>query len=256
MKTEKQPTTEYYTKTKIKISELVFRIHNAGQFNLTEFCRAMKTKYESFEDYKNANPRTHPEIFSFISENWENIIPYKFQDAIQEQNTEKRRALFQCIGPEKVFKQADAKLLNKQVINKTRYEWDEKHRIKTKTFEDTYELYSIPSKLLFKSEDNPRRQQWNQVPDYIYAVRCWCTTTKREYWIMVKKEAVKNQDAVEAIAWTMQFPKEVKKDIIKIFRQGDILIAETKTKHEKTYSEYNKEPLTKEEYLSLLYSET
>ena len=241
----------------LDLGKLKYKINKVEGFTLTEFCRAMKTKYETFEEFHKAKLRLHTDLLMFIEECWKDIEPFTFQDALTETNTEKRRVLFQCIGPEKVFKQANAKLINKQVINKTRYEWDKKGVKKVKTFEDTYELYAIPSKTLFNVERNPRAR-WgsSNIPENIYAVRCWCTTTAREYWIMVKDDGVKNNDAIEAIAWTMQFPEKIMKDIIRIYRQGDILIAQTNTPHTEIYPQYYNKPLSKEQYLTLMYSET
>ena len=57
----------------------------------------------------------------------------------------------------------------------------------------------------------------------VYFVKCKCASSDRMYYIYVHPEAAKNHDAIEAIAWTMR---------------------------------WNGIPLTKEQYLHLMYSET
>lgn len=57
----------------------------------------------------------------------------------------------------------------------------------------------------------------------LYFVKCNCPSTDRQYYIYVAEEAAQNKDAIEAIAWTMRF---------------------------------NGQPLKKEQYLNLMYSET
>lgn len=57
----------------------------------------------------------------------------------------------------------------------------------------------------------------------IYFVKCNCPSTDKEYYIYVAEEAAQNKDAIEAIAWTMRF---------------------------------NGQPLNKQQYLNLMYTET
>jgi hypothetical protein len=127
-----------------------------------------------------------------------------------------------------------------------------------------YELYELDAKKMFKTD------RWGNEPrEHIYAVRCWCTTTNREYWLYVPKEAALGRqwwsttegnpknipDAIRSIAWTVRIdvPKE---HVEKIYRQGDIIVAKMKPKakiNESTITPYH---LSKEDYLELMYSET
>jgi len=169
---------------------------------------------------------------------------------------------FDAIGIEKLFKQLDPKLLDKQVVKKKRQRWDENFKEYTYEFEDVYELYQIEGTKLFEKD------RWGNTPEPVFAVRCWCTTTNREYWLYVTKEAAlgdrwwyndedgKSQpDAIRAIAWTVRVdvPEE---NIEKIYRQGDIIVVKMNdvAKHtEHTFRPYH---LTKEQYLEKMYSES
>src|SRR5690606_33366864 len=119
-------------------------------------------------------------------------------------------------------------------------------------YDDIYELYKIPGEKLFiVTEDS-----WVK-PSPVYAVRCWCTTTGREYWIYVPEEIalgglrwnVKEQkpDAVRAIAWTIRLDVSLPKSI---YRQGDIIVVE-ESEDSQTVEPYH---LDKEGYLKLMYS--
>jgi hypothetical protein len=62
-------------------------------------------------------------------------------------------------------------------------------------------------------------------------------------------------DAIRAIAWTVRVdvPEE---NLEKIYRQGDIIVAKMKDSAKATETTFNPYHLSKEQYLSLMYSET
>jgi hypothetical protein len=62
-------------------------------------------------------------------------------------------------------------------------------------------------------------------------------------------------DAIRAIAWTVRIdvPEE---NVEKIYRQGDIIIAKMKNSAKATETTLSPYHLSKENYLSLMYSET
>jgi hypothetical protein len=96
----------------------------------------------------------------------------------------------------------------------------------------------------------------------VYAVRCWCTTTNREYWLYVPVEAASDAkgwwsldentkyDAIQAIAWTVRIDIENPE---RIYRQGDIIVVKRGEQSTIKSMDYH---LSKEQYLSLMYSET
>jgi len=60
--------------------------------------------------------------------------------------------------------------------------------------------------------------------DYIFAVRCWCTTTNNEHWLWIDREH--RNDPLEAIARTFFIHENLVPFIKELKRQGDILLVE------------------------------
>lgn len=247
---------------KINYADQTYVVNNRSGFDLTTALRLWKTKYA--DDYRDFQKEviTHESLNDFdqfVQECWDKIKPVTVEEALKVANTEERRTYFDAIGIEKLFKSLDPKLLDKQVVKKNRQRWDENFNEYTHEFEDVYELYEIDGEKLFD------RDRWGNTPEPIYAVRCWCTTTNREYWLYVTKEAAlgsdwwhsnskSKPDAVRAIAWTVRIDVPAE-DVEKIYRQGDIIVVKTNTgfTDAKTSRPYH---LSKEQYLSLMYSET
>ncbi|WP_343566250.1 hypothetical protein [Sphingobacterium sp.] len=232
-----------------------YYVSGLAGFNLTEALRFWKTKFETIKHFKR-DVITHPylkDLDDFVSEMWDSIDPITVQQALAEKNTERRRVMFDCIGVAKLFSQLEPELLNKQVLSKTRTRWDQDNKPWKHQFEDVYELYRIEGKKLFEPVS-----QW-QKPNDVFAVRCWCTTTNREYWIYVPEDIAtgiprwrggeSNPDAIRAIAWTIRIDITNPK---RIFRQGDIIVAE-ESDNSSPVEPYH---LSKEQYIHLLFSET
>jgi hypothetical protein len=242
-----------------------YTVNNQDGFDLTTALRLWKTKYQ--DDIRDffKDVITHDQLQDFglfVEECWNRIEPVTVEEALQLENTEERRTYFDAIGIEKLFKGLDPKLLDKQTIKKSRTRWDEEFKEYTHEFEDIYELYEIDAKKMFKTD------RWGNEPkEHIYAVRCWCTTTNREYWLYVPREAAlgtswwnrdseaTKADAIRAIAWTVRVdvPEE---NVERIYRQGDIIVAKMKDSAKATQTTFNPYHLSKEQYLSLMYSET
>jgi hypothetical protein len=230
-------------------------VNGQGGFKLSEALRLWKAKYPEFIDFKK-DVITHPSLEDFgkfVEEHWDDIKPVTVEEALNIENTEIRRTYFDCIGVVKLFKTLNPKLLDKQVITKKRANWDDENKESFRTFEDVYELYEIDGSKLFEKD------RFGRNPQPVYAVRCWCTTTNREYWLYVNEEAATGQrwwgdekakpDAIRAIAWTIRI------DITnpeRIYRQGDIIVVK-KSKDSVETRDYH---LDKEDYLQLMYSET
>jgi hypothetical protein len=228
---------------------------NQGGFKLSEALKLWKAKYPEFIDFKKdviTNPSLK-DFGKFIEEYWDSIFPATVEEALRQENTETRRTYFDCIGVQKLFKSLDPKLLDRQVITKKRANWDDENKEVFRTFEDVYELYEIKGTKLFEKD------RWGREPNPVYAVRCWCTTTNREYWLYVNQEAATGQrwwgddpkkaDAIRAIAWTIRIDVTNPE---KIYRQGDIIVVK-KSKDSEERSSYH---LDKDQYLQLMYSET
>ena len=234
-----------------------YAVNGKEGFKLSQALRLWKTRYEKdFRDFER-DVITHPGLYDFrdfVKEMWEQITPVTVEEALSQTNAEDRRSYFDAIGVEKLFKQLDPKLRDKQVIRKKRTRWDDKNDSYEYEFKDVYELYEIEGKKMFEVN------QWGREPEPVYAVRCWCTTTNREYWLYVPREAATGRrwgaahngdyDAVRAIAWTIRIDVHMPE---RIYRQGDIIIVKT---NDKTVFDQPQRHLTKEEYLQLMYSET
>jgi hypothetical protein len=250
---------------KINYADQTYVVNNRSGFDLTTALRLWKAKYA--DDYRDFQKEviTHESLNDFdqfVKECWNKIKPVTVEEALKVENTEERRTYFDCIGIEKLFNSLSPTLLDRQVLKKFRTRWDDELKEYTHEFEDVYELYQIDGKKLYDKD------RWGNDPSPVFAVRCWCTTTNREYWLYVPREAALGRqwwsttegnsenipDAIRAIAWTVRVdvPEE---NLEKIYRQGDIIVAKIKPRAKLTEytSEYH---LTKEQYLSLMYSET
>ena len=189
----------------------------------------------------------HPEMLElgeYVSEKWDSIPDVSVQQAFEEKNIEVRRLFFKAIGVSELFKELEPKLIDKQILEKEGVSWVDIEEVPV-TMRDEYELYEIQGSKLFPEE----KSEWRAGNATIYAVRCWCSTTKREYWIYVPKTIGEQNDALEAIAWTVQL------DITNpeyIYRQGDVILA----KHSITSEECRPYHLDKEQYIKLLKAES
>lgn len=240
-----------------------YTVNNRQDYSLTEALRLWKTKFEDYRDFEK-EVITHPglnDFNEFVKSVWEDVQPVTVEDALKQENTEDRRTYFDAIGVQKLFKSLDPKLLDRQVINKTRVRWDDEYTEKDHVFEDVYELYEIEGTKLFKAD------KWGTGPSNVYAVRCWCTTTNREYWLYVPREAALGDawwhnnetkslpDAIRAIAWTIRIDVPIE-NVERIYRQGDIIVTKIKDSAKDSFFTFKSYHLSKENYLSLMYSET
>jgi len=248
----------------INYAEQTYIVNNRSGFDLTTALRLWKTKYQ--DDYRDFQKDviTHESLSDFdefVQDCWNKIMVITVEEALQVANTEERRVYFDAIGIEKLFKGLEPILLDKQVVDKKRTRWDDDNKEYEYVFEDIYELYQIEGTKLYDKD------RWGNPPSPVFAVRCWCTTTNREYWLYVPREAAlgsrwwatgdeaEQPDAIRAIAWTVRVdvPEE---NLEKIYRQGDIIVAKIKPKAKLTESTFRPYHLSKEQYLALMYSET
>lgn len=248
---------------KIKYETQSYIVNGREGYPLTIALRLWKTKYQ--EDYRDFQKEViiHESLKDFdvfVQECWAKIKPMTVEEALKLPNTEDRRVYFDAIGVEKLFKELDPKLLDRQVIKKKRVRWNDSLKEYTHEFEDVYELYEMEGTKLYETN------KWGSKPDAVFAVRCWCTTTNREYWLYVPKDAAaeswwssdlkeRKSDAIRAIAWTIRLDVPIG-HVEKIYRQGDIIVAKIKDGIDKDVTSATTYHLTKESYLELMYSET
>lgn len=245
-----------------KLAEYEYVVAGYGGFTLTEAMQLWKTKYrDDIRDfYKEVcNHPSMDELKDFVTEHWDSIEPVNATEAFQVQNVEKRRAFFDAIGVARLMEEIKPELLDRQVIVKKRMGWDEDNNQVEREFEDVYELYLVPREKLYAGIE----QRWFMGNEDAYVVRCWCTTTDREYWIFTdrmqfnmqrynsetKQWAKTTPDAIQGIAWTIRIDVEKPE---RIYRQGDIIVV----KHAPDAEKVEPYHLSKQQYLDLMYSET
>jgi len=248
----------------IKYADLEYTVSAYRNFTLTEALRLWKSKYPEFVDFKKdvIKHDSHEDFGIFVHSVWDTIIPVTVDEAFKETNLERRRVFFDCIGIRRIFSELNPEMLDRQVITKKRTKWDEDNNQEEYVFEDVYELYKIPvQKINPDNIDADVSVSWTTrrlfKDNDIYAVRCWCTTTNREYWIYVPRDACNVAedfklfipDAIKAIAWTIRINIDKPE---RIYRQGDIIVVKVGEESKRTWPRH----LTKEQYLDLMYSET
>lgn len=171
--------------------------------------------------------RTLAEVLSFFSQEvnrnqvsaiYEQVAPLTVKEAISLSNSEQRAVALKNFSIEEIVESLKAVLVDKQTVKKSHIRWDENLKPYKHEFEDTYELYRIEAETL------GIRSRWAWQSDFeVYFVKCNCTSTNRQYYLYVPQYIGMQKDAIEAIAWTMRFGNQ---------------------------------PLTKQQYLNLMYSET
>ena len=178
---------------------------------------------------------------------WKDIEVATAQDAFGQENLEMRRLFFKAIGIEKMFQELNPELVAEETIVFNNTVWNDKdNSMDVKIIHDKYELYKIKGDKLFPEE----KSDWRRANADIYAVRCWCTTTGREYWIYVPRFVGERKDAIEAIAWTFQLNIS---DPEALYRQGDIIIAKAGPTSQELSRPYH---IEKDMYLKLLKAQS
>jgi hypothetical protein len=233
---------KYGTFTKYK-----FYVQNV-ELDLETALKIWKKTYESYpEFYKNiiavSNSSQYDEFGDSVVADWDNIPDISVAEAFSQKNLEVRRLFFKAIGTTKLFAELEPVLVDTNEITQTGVRFNaDGTSIETK-ISDKYELYKIDGAKLFPEETS----EWRLERASIYAVRCWCSTTEREYWIYVPKNIGEKNKAIEAIAWTVRLEHEIS-DVTEIYRQGDVIVAKIK-EDSVSCSPYH---LTEEQYVKLL----
>lgn len=208
-----------------------------------------KTIEEFVKEVISGNPALN-QILGYISDNWDDAEEVTFEECFKEPNIEIRRLLFRGIGMEVMMKELKPELLGKETLIHKQIKWDDDNdQLDEVTHnKEVYELYKIEGTKFRSEKELEGKDEWEirrMNYDTVYAVRCWCCSTDREYWIYVPEHACKNFDPIEAIAWTVRLNYT---DPLFIMRQGDVIIA----KNSPTSVECAPYHLDKETYSQLL----
>jgi hypothetical protein len=152
---------------KINYSKQTYIVSNRTGFTLSEALSLWKAKYLDIKDLKKDMiiHESLEDFGNFIEEIWADIKPVTVKEALAKENAEERRVYFDCIGIQKLFRELEPVLVDRQVINKKRTKWDDKNDPVEYKFEDVYELYEIDGSKLFDKD------QWGRSPNPVYAVR-------------------------------------------------------------------------------------
>ena len=194
---------------------------------------------------------------------WISTEPISPENALKFSNTEQRRVAITAFDFSVFLEGFNYEIIDKQTITKTNRRWfaNESGDLEEKevVYDDVYELISLDANQIFP---NPHRFRETTVE--LRGVRCSCTTTGRQYFLFVKpdvesswnSDAIYNtNDAIEAIAATLVV--NVKPEYVKSFRrQGDVVLTILKPGANEKNWKCEERPMTKEEYLTKLESET
>lgn len=215
-------------------------------------CRLLKLK--------NGNVCPFPQIEDI----WNDVQPLSFKEIAKLENLEQRRVGIVCLGLEKLIKEVNPKLLDKQTIKKTTTWINKKGELENKTFDDTYELYEVKGSYFSEGLEKYQRMEDS------YFVKCKDTSTDREYllWVDLRNVYTTNKpkddtygynfevgkvNAIQCIAWTIQ-TNIAKGNIEKILRQGDCILIKPKNKSVAVLEEPRH--LTEKEYRNLIVAES
>ena len=82
--------------------------------------------------------------FPGLEDIWEDIIPYTFKEiAATLGNLEQRRIAINCLGIDRLIKEVNPVLLNRETIKKKTTWVNSNGELKTIKYNDTYELYKV-----------------------------------------------------------------------------------------------------------------
>jgi len=178
-------------------------------------------------------------LVEYFDSSFEEIEAFSFKEALLIKNDDLRGAVFDNIDVGVAIQEMGGTRINTagKAVKYRQYNFEGEY-IGDKEYDNVYELYEVDGKKL-------------DVPDKMYAVKCWCTSTNKEHWLWV--EPTYKNDPLEAIASTFRIHKNVIPHIKALKRQGDVMLAELDSK---VQPEGEVVPLTKEQYFGLLVSET
>jgi hypothetical protein len=204
---------------------------NEAEVSFDELCKLIKTTWRTHERFDLAHPYVISEVKDSILEFWDDIVPYTFQDVFNPQIEDRlKRLIMQAIDPEEMFEKVKKKEIDRKVVPFTNYLDPEN----PEKIEDTYVLWEFDAAQL-KLQD---------VTGKLKAVECYCTSSGKKHFLFVNNS---HTNALDAIASTCRPPFDLK-DIIEIYRQGDIFIWKVKS-NAKVKAE---QTLTGKQYFNLL----
>jgi len=229
------------------VSEAHFK--GAKEYGILEMIRAFKLRHSSFRNFRtrevsrewNGSKDNIAPIGKIWEDNWDKVEAYSPSEVFKIENLNYRRFCFNYLSPGDLMKHLGATKVKFAHKDMDYFEYDaithEKRPAQRRNEYITYEMEA--SKL------DP------ELEGFIYAVKCWCTSTEEEHWLWINEQY--KDDPLEAIASTFMVHENVIPYVTALKRQGDIMLIETS---KQVTPEGEEVSLTKEQYFELLVCES
>lgn len=207
---------------------LTYNINRVSGFEFPLAVSIWKAQHKTFDNFErvtrgNYEGTEFDNFFNVIAEAWDDAEELTTLQAFSTPNIEHRRVIFNAIGVDNIMAKLEPELVDTKTIVRKNLTYNEQGIIGEVELVDTYELYKIDGSKLFTGTTAGERWSRLRNDQHVYAVKCKDASTDREYWIYVQADAAKNNDALEAIAWTYQMKTSVYTN--SIYRQGEVIIA-------------------------------
>jgi hypothetical protein len=245
------------TLTTPNYKEMSFNINRIGGFEFPLAVSIWKAQHQTFDKFEhmmrgNYDGTEFNDFFDVVRKAWDDAPALTVKQAFTAPNIEHRRVIFNVMGVDKLMAVLKPELIDSKTITRENLVYDSEGNSQVELLIDTYELYKIDGDRLFEGTGNANR--WDRDRS-VYAVKCKDASTDREYWIYVHAEAAKNNDALEAIAWTYQMKSSVYTN--SIYRQGEVIIAKHDGVKEIGKNQWGTTyQLTKEDYLTKIKAQS
>jgi hypothetical protein len=214
-------------------------------------------------------PRRNPILnvdFREIARNYLDVVPpITAEEIINISNAEIKRICIKYFGWENLLSHFKHEIIDSVTLERDNLRWDDELLQRIDRIQDKYELINVEYPIKTRSGDTETIK--------FQLVRCWCTTTNREYVLnaippnIIKRERVETYvttdvytSAIEAICSTMQI--DVKEEAIKHwYRHGDVLFVDFKDEYKKDFDKEenlwkcDKRVITVDEYLNKLIAQ-
>ncbi len=178
-------------------------------------------------------------IREFLRESYDDAKIFTYKEAFEIKNDNFRAAVFSTVDITEMIEELGCeriKVAGKHVVRK---KFSKKgNYLGTFENDNIYETYKVFGEKL-------------GLPNDVYALKVWCTTTNKEHWLWIDEKY--KDDPLEAVASTFRIHENLISHIKELKRQGDIMLVEMKKEIE---PKGNIVPLTAEQYFGLLTTES
>lgn len=172
-------------------------------------------------------------------EKYDDVIPYSYEEAFKLGNQQFQSLVFGSIDISEMIENLGHERIateGKQVKHKKFAPNGE--LLGMEEYDNIYEVHRVNGEKL-------------GLEDYLYALKCWCTSTNDEHWLWIEDEY--KDSPLEAVASTFRIHANLIPNIKEIKRQGDILLVEM---NQDIKPEGEIVPLNAEQYFNLLTCQT